>query len=311
VYFVNTKKAMTLQAHAETASPLHVELANRIARLIHDEAVEVGSRLNEKRLAELLGVSRTPVRAALGHLADQGFVERKQNRGVELVARPPLPTHDGEVVQSDALLAKIAADRRDGRLADQVSEQDLMRRYDLTRAAVKDALVRLADVGIVERKLGYRWKFLDHAYDAWGRAECYRFRLVLEPSAILEPVFALPAGWADDMAAQHEAFLNTRWTSASSVAFFEMNAAFHEGIARASGNRFFHEAMQRLNRLRRLSNYDWKHGGDRVAVSCREHLQMLDALQAGDVGHAALLMRQHLELASRLRSSTSTAANPN
>ncbi len=55
-----------------------------------------------------------------------------------------------------------------------------------------------------------------------------------------------------------------------------------------------------MNRLRRLNNYDWKHGADRVSVSCREHLRILDLLKEGNVGNAALLMRQHLELSSRL-----------
>jgi DNA-binding GntR family transcriptional regulator len=288
-------------------SPLHVDLAGRITRLIHEEGLEVGSRLNEKRLAEQLGVSRTPVRAALEHLASQGFVQREQNRGVALMKRPPLPRAD-DTIQGDELLARIAADRRQGRLADQVSEQDLMLAYDLTRAAVKEALNRLADLGIVERKLGYRWKFFDHAYSQ-AQPESYRFRLVLEPAAILEPGFALAPGWAQQMRAQHEAFLTHRWTQGSGVAFFEMNAAFHEGLARASGNRFFFDALHRINRLRRLSNYDWKHGRERLNVSLQEHLKILDFLEAGDVGNAAMLMRQHLELASRVRYAGSEAAS--
>ncbi len=52
-----------------------------------------------------------------------------------------------------------------------------------------------------------------------------------------------------------------------------MNAAFHEGLVKASGNRFFFESIRRMNRLRRLSNYDWKHGRDgptrAAANTCR------------------------------------------
>ena len=96
-------------------------------------------------------------------------------------------------------------------------------------------------------------------------------------------------------------FVAAPWTDASSIAFFEMNAAFHEGLAAGSGNRYFVAAIQRQNRLRRLSNYDWKHGRERVEVNCREHLEMLARLDAGDYELAALLMQRHLAVASRLR----------
>jgi DNA-binding GntR family transcriptional regulator len=310
VYFVNTKNATELSVDA--ASPLHVALAQRITRMIHEEEVAIGSRLNEKRLAELLGVSRTPVRSALGHLAELGFVERRMNHGFELAALPPLPpaaaAAEGDGLQDDALLVQIAADRRAGKLAEHVSETDLMEAYGLSRTAIKNVLARLADLGAAERKLGYRWKFLDSAYDAQVQAEAYRFRLLVEPSAMLEPRFALPDGWAEDMIAQHKAFAEARWLRSSGVAFFEMNAAFHEGLAKASGNRFFHESLTRLNRRRRLNNYDWKHGRERVGVSCWEHIMILEALLAGDVGRASILMRQHLDLASRLRNDRAVAA---
>lgn len=141
-----------------------------------------------------------------------------------------------------------------------------------------------------------------NARTAADRLDSFRFRLLVEPSAILEPGYELPLDWAGEMAARHHAFLLTRWTRAASAAFFEMDAAFHEGIAKASGNRFFHEAIARLNRLRRLSSPEWNPARERVRASCQEHLQILGWLQAGDVGVAALLMRQHLEQARLVRS---------
>lgn len=280
---------------------MHRELADRIARLIHDEALEAGARLNENRLAEQLGVSRTPVRAALEHLAAQGFVERKPHRGVELIAAPPLPAPVAESSEGhDELVVRISHDRQRGHLADYVSEKDLMACYDLGRPTVKQALERLAELGVVERKLGYGWRFLADVWDYAARQESYRFRMVIEPAAIREPSFVLPDGWYDDMKAQHERFLRAPWAEGSSVAFFEMNAAFHEGVAAASGNRFFVAAIQRQNRLRRLANYDWKHGRERVEVNCREHLEMLAHMHAGDSELAALLMQRHLHVASRL-----------
>lgn len=286
-------------------TPLHLDLADRITLLVHEQSLVAGARLNENQLAEQLGVSRTPVRAALEHLAGRGFVARRRHRGVELVALPPRPQTAAAVVQDeDAMLLRIARDRQRGQLADQVSEKEMMDRYGLTRPALRQTLERLAELGLAERKLGYGWRFTNDPWDAAARQESYRFRMTLEPAAIREPGFALAPEWIAQMQQQHESFLSAPWTEASSIAFFEMNAAFHEGVTAGAGNRYFVLAMQRQNRLRRLSNYDWKHGRERVQVNCREHLEMLARLQAGDHELAALLMHRHLDVASRLRSAS-------
>ena len=79
-----------------------------------------------------------------------------------------------------------------------------------------------------------------------------------------------------------------------SIALFDMNAEFHEGICAASGNRYLQDAARRQNQLRLLSNYDWFYGEERVAITCTEHLQILQWLEAGDNQVAAALMRRHL-----------------
>ncbi len=291
-------------------TPLHRALADRIALLIHEEGWQPGDRFNEIGLAQQLGVSRTPVRAALEHLERQGFVTRERHRGVELVALPPRPEAAAATANEteDALLVRIVRDRQRGQLGDDVSEAGLMERYALTRPALRQALERLAELGVVERKLGYGWRFANEIWDAAAREESYRFRMTVEPAALREPGFALAPEWLADMRRQHEAFLRAPWTEGASIAFFEMNAAFHEGLAAGSHNRYFVLAIQRQNRLRRLANYDWKHGRERVVVNCREHLEMLDRLQAGDIELAALLMRRHLDVASRLRSPQAASA---
>lgn len=300
---MSSKKSNTHSGSAST--PLSRALADRISHLIHEEQLQAGARLNENRLAEQLGVSRTPVRTALAHLETLGFVERRLNRGVLLVAPPPLPSPTRQPAEADdELPLRIARDRQQGRLSDYVSEKELMQHYGLGRPLLRQALERLADLGVVERKLGYGWRFANDVWDQAARHESYRFRMVIEPAALREPAFALPTPWIRSMRARHKAFIKAAWTESSSIAFFEMNAAFHEGITAASGNRYFLAAIQRQNRLRSLSNFDWKHGRARVEVNCREHLEMLDRLEGGDTELAALLMHRHLEVASKLRSST-------
>ncbi len=85
-----------------------------------------------------------------------------------------------------------------------------------------------------------------------------------------------------------------------SITLFEMNAQFHEGLVSGAHNRYLLAAIQQQNRLRRFANYDWTFGHERVVVNCREHLKILDCLEAGNREAAASLMRQHLNAAAKL-----------
>ncbi|MGO4667901.1 GntR family transcriptional regulator [Bosea sp. 2RAB26] len=281
---------------------LQQDLAERIIQLAREDGLAAGAWLNENNLAKRLNVSRTPVRAALSHLEGQGIVLRHPNKGVELVSALPLPADSaGSPDETDLALVRIARDRESGALGDDVSELELMRRYEMARPEIQRTLKRLAELEMVERKPGYGWRFLHESSDSSLRMERYRFRMLLEPMGFLEPGFRLDEHWAVEMLRRHRHTLTQPWRESSSVAFYEMNAAFHEGLAAASGNRFIHSAIRRENQMRRLSNYDWGSGTERVQVSCTEHIEILERLQAGDREIASVLMRRHLQRASELK----------
>lgn len=285
-----------------TPTRLQQEIAERILQMVREDGLQAGAWLNENNAARRLNVSRTPVRAAIDHLARQGLVRRHPNKGVELLSAPAAPL-DGPATAdaTELVMVRVAHDRHGGHLPDEISELELMRRYGLGRPEVQRLMARLADLDMVERKRGYGWRFLHEPRDQSVHDERYRFRLLIEPMAFLEPGFALEQGWIDEMRARHEQTLAQPWKESSAIGFYEMNADFHEGLAAASGNRFIHSAIRRQNQLRRLSNYDWAYGFERVVVNCREHLQMLATLEAGDRELASALMRSHLQRAMQLR----------
>jgi DNA-binding GntR family transcriptional regulator len=282
-------------------SRLQQDLADRIVQLVNEDELPVGALLNENSLARRLAVSRTPVRGALQHLENQGIVARRPNRGVELIAKPPKAPAPLSSDDHEEWLVRIARDQRNGDLPEEISEIEVMRRYGLNRPTVQRVLSRLAELEMVERKSGYGWRFLTGSRDTATRDESYRFRILLEPMGILEPSFRIEGAWIEAMRRRHEETLERPWQETSSVAFFEMNAAFHEGLAEASGNRFVHAAIHHQNQLRRFSQYDWKFGFERVVVNCREHMEILAYLAKGEREIASILLRRHLERASQIR----------
>jgi DNA-binding GntR family transcriptional regulator len=61
--------------------PLREQIRDEVlARLVRGEYA-IGSRINEGKLADDLGVSRTPLREALANLALEGILELRPNRG--------------------------------------------------------------------------------------------------------------------------------------------------------------------------------------------------------------------------------------
>ncbi|MCK6449253.1 MAG: GntR family transcriptional regulator [Alphaproteobacteria bacterium] len=287
---------------ASSTARLPAGLARRILAIARERALPAGARLTELGLAADLKVSRTPVRAALKALEATGWVKAGPSRGFVL-KRPVKALPEGhEAVADDdaALYVRISRDRLEGELGAAVSEADLVRRYGVKRSLLLRVLGRLAEAGVIERRPGYGWEFRPAIDSPAARRESYRFRMLIEPAGLLEPGFRLDPAWVEAMRARHRAALAAPWRDTSSVAFYEMNAAFHEGLATASGNRFILMAVQQQNRLRRFLNVHWTYGHQRVLVNCREHLEMLDRLEAGDRDVAAALMRRHLEGAARL-----------
>jgi DNA-binding GntR family transcriptional regulator len=65
---------------------LHEQVAQRLRPMLVEGRIPPGAKLNERELAELLNVSRTPLREAIKMLAAEGLVELLPNRGAIAVS---------------------------------------------------------------------------------------------------------------------------------------------------------------------------------------------------------------------------------
>ena len=109
-----------MQTQPARKTPLHAEsVADLVALAINQHRIAPGAKLGEEELAEIYGVSRTIIRAALHDLAHRQLVETHRNRGA-FVARPSI-REAHEVFEARALLEPGLARRA----AERASAEDL------------------------------------------------------------------------------------------------------------------------------------------------------------------------------------------
>jgi DNA-binding GntR family transcriptional regulator len=197
---------------------------------------------------------------------------------------------------------EIAEDRLAGKLSQQVTENELMRRYDLPRSRLVKILNRIAQEGWIERLPGHGWEFRQtltsrHSYEAG-----YRFRATIETAALLEPTYQVDREAFQRAREQQQAILEGGLQRLSRAHLFKINSELHETLVACSGNEFFLDSLKRVNRLRRLIEYRVTLDRSRLTRQCREHLEILDLLEAGKNQEAAAFLRRHIEGASSLKS---------
>src|SRR6202047_259842 len=172
-------------------------------------------RLDERRLAQDLGISRTPVREAMAQLEREGFVRSVPRRGVYVVRK--------------------------------------------TRREVIELIT------------------------AWAALESMAARLITENAS------------GDDIAALRRMFA----TFENGVArahldeYSEINIGFHQTIIRMSGNSMLINLAENLFTHMRMIRRKTIGEKDRADRSIRDHMDIIEALEARDTLRAETLVRDH------------------
>lgn len=278
-----------------------------LARRICEEVVRLnlvaGDHVTEMALAESLGVSRSPVRAALQLLAQHGVIEHRRNLGYFLTT--DARTLDGLALQrtatpDNALYLAIIDDRLAERLPDRFMQVDLVRRYSVPESRVASVLSRLREEGLVRRNPGRGWSFEPAINSSRALVQSYAFRLVVEPAALAQPALTIDAAGLQRSRLKHlDVLKSANRDDLVRAQVFEVDASFHEMLAAMPDNPYFLDAIRQQNRLRRLLEYVEYTDRQRITLWCNEHLSIIDALERSHVRKARTLLRAHLERASR------------
>ena len=185
------------------------------------------------------------------------------------------------------------------------SEQQLLKEYSVSRLTLRDALARLAALGVIRVQHG-KGAFVNASVSIpalenvlipmFPQQNRERMKDLVEARNLIESEIAakVAAARTPENIRHLERLLQYDETAIkSSEIFADRDYAFHLALSEIAGNEFFHAMYQALHRQIRFflvqyarSITDWKEALNR-------HRPILEAIREKDVESARILARQH------------------
>ena len=175
--------------------------------------------------------------------------------------------------------------------AQRLVEDELMMRFDVKRHVVRDALARLEQMGLVEKRRNIG--ALVRSVQEQEVIELYELRILLECEAMQR--IPLPVAY-DELAALHQ--IQSQHDDAvlrdDQRSVFRSNQAFHERLYGLCGNQVLAQAIQEYARRTHGIRFSALSTPEQQQRSMREHHALLKALEEGRREDLVQLVRQHL-----------------
>ena len=283
------------------------QISGSIVEFVKANNMREGDHLPLQMLADNFRVSRAPIMSALRYLETQGVVRSEPNRGYFLAVGAKTvsysnPQRGEEGLEDDeAVYFRIAEDRLSGELAERISENELMRLYDLPRTRLLRILRRISEEGWIERLPGNGWEFSQALTSKKSYEDGYAFRAVIEQQAMLLPSFEVDIEGLKRAREVQTRLFEGGYESWSRAEIFKANNDFHEMLVGWSRNEFFLDSIRRINRLRRLIEYQITIDRSRLPRQTSEHLHILDLIENGRRNEAAAYLYTHIMGAGRIK----------
>ncbi len=276
--------------------------------------VAQGLVLLEAPLAELFGTSRVPVRKALDLLHKEGLISRFDGRGylvnpkgVEVeplrlaVTHKQLGLDSSEELVDTRPLGERMFDEIGSALSTciafghyRLDEQKAAEHYGVSRAVIREALMRLRDRGLVEKEPYSQW--LAGPLTAREVTEDYELRACLEPEALRQSAPGLSRETLEAMLARVKEAQSNPHCSLACIEQLEEDLHYHclAGI----NNRKIATLIRQAQSPRIISRIFYSQlglGPDEAMLA--EHRLILELLLHGAFDAAALNLKEHLHRA--------------
>jgi len=165
------------------------------------------------------------------------------------------------------------------------------------RLPLQRVLNRMARESMIERKPGRGWVFRPLLTSIESHRQSYRFRMVIEPAAILEPGYCVDIDELEKCRREQVELLAGGIERCTPAELFRAGVHFHETVVAGAANPFFLDALRTINQMRRVVEYGTKLDRARLHRQCEEHLVLIDLLRKGERMEASQFLREHLNQA--------------
>lgn len=181
----------------------------------------------------------------------------------------------------------------DGRIpaATRVTEAALARQLNVSKTPVREALLRLKEVGLIEADGSRAGRILTPSFE--HTRDAYELRESLE---VVSARLAAQRGEGSALLlARREANATVVAAGNCDIAGYrEADQAFHAAVAAAGGNRMLARAIDDINALISALRQRAIPGVDASVVCASQHVGIVEAILAADVSGAERLMSEHV-----------------
>ncbi len=216
-----------------------------------------------------------------------------------------LQCHRG--LRRQTVIESLLADVFQGRLraGTHLVTQDLAQRFGVSHTPIREALIALAGIGIVDL-LPNRGAVVRRVTPHEVREVC-QVRRVLECEATRAACGRIALADLHALAADLRGLVDRK--GSLGARFVEearaVDSRLHDLVAESCDNRFLAQELSRLKTLFRAfrdvawERYEARNDFHRLAEEAREHLAIVEALLAGDGREAARAMARHIRSGAR------------
>ena len=171
-----------------------------------------------------------------------------------------------------------------------IDELRLVAEFGISRTPLREALKVLAAEGLVTMKVR-RGAYVTEMSER-DVTDIYHLLGLLESDAAAAVALSANPRQIGELRALHdelEASVGDR------NHFFERNEAFHQLLLSLAGNRWRAQIVADLRKMMKLNRHHSLFSRGRSGKSLHEHRALMKALERGDAGDAARLMREHFD----------------
>jgi DNA-binding GntR family transcriptional regulator len=292
-------------------APMQDRVYAMVKAMIEDGRIRPGQRLLEVHVARAFAVSRSPARRALQALCADKTLREADGRGYVVAGRRPEGSADeGDFANIDVIAiaptfrwkhvyAELEREISIGVVSHslRITEDRIAEHFNVSRTVARDALARLHSNGVVGKDRHGRW--IARRITADGIRSLYELRWLIEPTALVQSVQAMPAGTLREL---REKLLGTLANAPrlGGRQHIEREEDMHIRMLAACPNPELLRVLERTHSLL-VSNPHrmlWSADDPRheVMQSLNQHLEVFDLLLRNQRKSAAAVLRHHLKV---------------